>query len=282
MKYCFECGHKLEGNEKICPECGCDLDIIEINKRRTDKVYFESAFIQSLSDKLDIFFEDANNILKEFDSSDFKKQMDEMDIVDISEETLDQFSDLKDETLNDSTLGEIIDKTSRDARIALNRDIDYVNHAKRKLKRLDENKNIKYDKTNLRVVELSNKAIDLNECNPEAYYVKGIALINLRKYDEGIEELIKSLSLDEDNINPKLEIARANILTGQFEDAISIYDSILENDESSFEAIKGKAAAYYEMEDYKKSADLFKKANDIEKLDDESQEKLDSCLDNLN
>ncbi len=25
MKFCFECGHKLEQNMKFCPECGCDL-----------------------------------------------------------------------------------------------------------------------------------------------------------------------------------------------------------------------------------------------------------------
>lgn len=281
MKFCYECGCKLEGGEDKCPQCGTEFDDINVNKRSTDRVFFESEFIQSLSNQLDIFFEDANQILKDFDSSELKRQFDDIDIIDITMDTLDQFNDIKDETLKNvdfDEMPEIIVKTSRSAKIALNRDADYLNYAKRKLANLDDRDRIKYKKTNFRIIELCNKAISLNRCNPESYYLKGLALLNLEEYDDAIDKFITSLALDSDNLKPRLAIAEANRLNGDYDDAISIYDSVLEIDEESFEALKGKAYVYYDLKDYENALVFFKKAGQKQVLDEDAKIKLESCL----
>ena len=99
MKYCYECGSKLSGDEDICPQCGNEFEEIKVNQKKNDKAYFESTFLQNVSDQLDIFMEDANDILKEFDSSEFKKQIDDFNIFEMGSEAFEQVTDLKDETL---------------------------------------------------------------------------------------------------------------------------------------------------------------------------------------
>lgn len=281
MNFCYECGCKLQGDEKVCPECGVEFEDIEINKRRTDKVFFESSFIQSLSNQLDIFIEDANEILNDFDSSDFKKQFDDINLTELGGEALDQFSDLKDETLRNidvEDVPDIIVQTSRNAKIALNRDVDYVNHAKRKLDKLGKIDNIDYKKTNFRIIELCNKAIDINKSNAEAYYVKGLALVNLKEYDDGIDKFITSLAVDSENLKPRLAIANANRLNEDYDDAMSIYDAVLELDDTSYEALKGKAYVYFDLKDYENAVKYFRKANLEQILDEDAKKKLDISL----
>jgi len=280
MKFCVECGCKLKGDEKICPECGYDLDRIKINRRSTDNVFFESAFIQSLSNQVDIFREDALNILREFDSSDLKKQIDDIDLGDITDQTLDQISDLKDETLSGSEINKILEKRTRDTKIALNRDQDYINNAKRKLKAIENHEKIDYEKTNLRIVELCDKSIRLNNTNPEAYYVKGQAYVNLKQYINAIDEFATSLALDEDNLKPRLAIANANRLNKDFDDAIDVYDSVLKIDSECFEAYEGKAITYYDSKDFTKADEFFTRANAMFELDKKSQKMWDDCKNN--
>ena len=52
---------------------------IKVNKRSTDKVYFESTFIQSIYDKIDFLRDESKEILKEIDSTEFKQQLDEFE-----------------------------------------------------------------------------------------------------------------------------------------------------------------------------------------------------------
>ena len=277
MKFCVECGCELEGNEKICPECGYDLDTIKVNRRKGDRAVFESSFLQSLSDQLDIFIEDASNVLNEFDTNDFKKQFEDIDVVDIKDQTLDQLSDLKDETMESLVIDDFLDKTTKNTRMALNRDKDYLNNAKRKFKSLNSNYRIDYEKTNLRIVQLCDKAIDLNETNPEAYYLKGLALVNLKRYASAIDEFINTLALDENDLDARLAIANSNRLNGEFDDAINVYDSVLKMDNDSFEAYKGKAIVYYDMDDYSNANIINEKANNIESLEDEDLKLWESC-----
>ena len=58
--------------------------------------------------------------------------------------------------------------------------------------------------------------------------------------------------------------------------------NILTMEEDSYEALKGKAYAYFDLENYEKSDEFFKKANFIKFLDDESKERWDICLEKLN
>lgn len=256
-----------------------DWQDIKINKRSTDKVYFESPILQSISDKIDFLREESKEILKELDSTEFKQQIDEWDLEDLGVEALNQISGIvdeivqfKDEIIDSDEIPEEVKEYSKDFKVALNRDADYVRKAKRRLARDD------YD-NNERIVQLCDKAIEVNDSNWEAYHIKGIALINLDKYGEACEELTKSLELNEDNDNARLYLANAYRLNREFEKAIEAYDSVLENDEKSFDAYKGKAFTYYNWKKYDKADECFKKANSITFLDEKSKEVWKACSD---
>ncbi len=260
-----------------------DAEDIEVKKRRTDKVYFESTFLQQLSDTIDFLSAESKEILKDLDVSG----VDEFDLKEFGEETVDQIDDIlydmskfKDEVIDSDELPVFIKESSRNAKLALNRDQDYVRRAIKKYDNLGSSK-MDYYKNNIRIIELCDKAIDVNKSNFDAHYLKGLALINLEEFDEGIDELINALVID-DNINVWLDIANANRLSGEFDDAIDVYDRVLSVDENEFEALKGKAYVYFDWQDYKKCDEFFKKANSIEYLDEESMKTWGICLENIN
>ena len=132
------------------------------------------------------------------------------------------------------------------------------------------------EKTNLRIIGLCNKAIEVNDLNHEAYLIKGKALINIEKYDEAIEEFVNSLALEE-NLDAKVAIGDANRLNEDYEDAIDIYDSVLNVDGQSFDALRGKALTYYDMEKFKDACEIFKKADSIYALDEKDKQLWDNC-----
>lgn len=246
-----------------------DGEEIKVNKRKNDKIYFESPLIQSVSDTIDYLRSESKEILKEIDSSQLTGHI---DVEEFAEETIshitgivDDLSEFKDEIINDEDIPSVVKDSSNDMKYALNRDDDYVRRAKRRLVSDD------YE-NDLRIVRLCDKAIDVNRRNWEAYYLKGIALINLDKYEEAADMLIKSLALNEDNINARLYVANAYRLNEDYEDAIDAYDSVLKRDENSFDAYKGKAYTYYNWDKYDKADEFFQKANSIEFLDEKSKE----------
>lgn len=258
---------------------------IKVNRRSTDKVYFESTLIQQISDRIDFLRDESKEILKELDSNIGE----EFDLEEFGENAFNQIDDFVDglseirsEIINSDDFNDVVKESSRNAKMALNRDADYVRRAKRKLNRLDlDDDSLDSYKVNIRIIELCEKASYINKSNSEAYYIKGLALVNLKRYEEAIDEFINSLRAD-DSIDVWIAIANANRLNGDFGDAIDVYDKVLSMDIDSFEALKGKAYTYYDWEKYLESANLFKKADSIEKLDDESKEIWNICLEKLN
>ncbi|MEE1129134.1 MAG: tetratricopeptide repeat protein [Methanobrevibacter sp.] len=260
---------------------------IEVNERSTDKVHFESPLIQSISDRIDFLRDEAKEILEDLDTEQVRQQIDEIDLDELGEDArgqisdiVDDFSQYKSKIINSDDLPEFVRDYSIDAKRALNRDADYVRRAQRKLDRLDSDELVDVYKTNIRVIELCDKAIKVNKSNADAYYIKGLALINLDKYSEAIEEFVSSLAIDDDN-KAWIAIGNANALNGDYEDALGIYDLVLERDECSFDAIKGKALTYYASGDYKKADDEFKKADKVGYLGGVSKEIWDECLENI-
>lgn len=254
-----------------------DDEEIKVNRRKSDKLFFESPLIQSISDSIDFLRDESKSILNELDSTEFKQQIDEFDLEEFGEETINQITGIvddlaqfKDEIIDPDEIPDVVKDSSNDVKFALNRDGDYVRRAKRRLDTED------YD-NDTRIIQLCDKAISVNYLNWEAYYIKGIALINLKKYEEAIEQLIKSLALNEDNLDARLSIANAYRLNGDYKKAIGVYDSVLARDVDSFEAYKGKALTYYDWNNYDEAKLFFKKANSIQILDDESKEIWDAC-----
>lgn len=253
-----------------------DEEDIKVNRRSKDKVVFESRFVQSIYDGIGHLKDETTEILREIDSEEFKQNIDEMDIQKFGETAITHFSDFaddlskfKDDVINKDQVPDFIRDSTREAKIALNRDEDYLRVAKRKL----DSEGSDYE-TNLRVVQLCDKSIDLNNKNPEAYYLKGLALTNLGMYDDAIEEFINSLALD-GNVKSKLAIANVNRLNKEFNDAINVYNSLLEED--PFEALKGKAYTYYDWMKYGQASKAFREANEIRELDEESKKIWDEC-----
>ncbi|SDA43455.1 tetratricopeptide repeat protein [Methanobrevibacter millerae] len=230
MKLCNNCGYRLEGFEKFCPECGKQF------KEPEDREDF------------------IGSIFNQFSS----------DMNDIKEETLEFFNDLK--------IDDVIDDFSTNSQRALNRDATYVSRARIKLENSGDNN---------RIIRLCNKAILINDRNWEAYHIKGKALINLGRYDEGIEELISSLALKDDNLEARCYIAKAYYLKGDTGYSIKVYDSILNVDDKHPGALKGKALIFFDQENYYEANKYFERANNVTCLSRKLLNKWDVCTKKL-
>lgn len=264
-----------------------DEEEIKVNRRRTDRVYFESTFIQSISDKIDFLRKESKVILEELDSTELKQHLDDFDLEEFSEDTInhidnivDDISKFKDGVIDAQDIPDGVKEQYRITRMYLDRDDDYVARAKRKLERLDSNKSTDPYGTYLRVIELCDKAIYVNKYNFDAHVVKAQTLVRMRKYGGAIEEFIDALSI-KDDIEVWLAIAEANRLNGDLDDAINVYDKVLSKDKQSFEAFKGKAYTYFDLNDYKKADYFFKKASYFKSLDEASEKIWSVCKEKL-
>lgn len=261
-----------------------DWDDVEVNRKKADKVYFESDFIQQIYDGIDFLREESAEVLKEID---LENRIDELDLEEFAEDTINQIDDIFDDIsrfkssiISADDLPDDMKQSYRDTKMYFNRDADYVRRAKRKLDKLESGNVYDYYKTNFRIVELCDKAIWVNKTNYDAYYIKGQALLNLEKYDDAIDEFINCLALN-DNVDVWLAIANANRLNGEYLDALDVYDSILKKDSGYVDALKGKAFTYFDLEKYEECDFFFKKANSIKPLDYESKKVWDECLEKL-
>lgn len=264
-----------------------DSEDIKVNRRKGDKVVFESPFAQSVYDKIGFLKDEATQILKDIDSKDIRQNIEDFDIEEFGENTVDHFeiivddlSKFKSEIVDSDDFPDFVKDYSHDAKKALNVDGDYIRRARRRLDRQESNEFLDVYKSNIRVVELCDKAIKLNDENPEAYYLKGLGLINLERYDDAIDEFIKSLAL-KDDVKVWVGIGDANRLNEDYGDAISVYNKALSLDEDSFGAHKGKGYTYYAREEFKQAYNSFRKANEIEVLDEKSQKLMDECFERI-
>ena len=126
-----------------------DGEDIKVNRRKDDKIRFESPFIQSISDGIDYLRGEAKDILSELDSSEFKQNIDEFDIEEFGENTIDQFSDVVDELsrvkskiIDSEDVPDFVKDSSINAKKALNTDQDYVRRAERRLNRVNKDEKL--------------------------------------------------------------------------------------------------------------------------------------------
>lgn len=260
-----------------------DWDDIGVNRRKGEKAIFESRLLQRISDRMDLVKDESREFLSDLDV----KGIDNLELDEIGEKArnhisdiADDFSKIKSEVVDSDDILGFIKDYSHDAKRALNRDEDYVRRAQRRLDRLESEELVDVYKTNIRVIELCDKAIRVNNSNADAYYLKGLALFNMDKFPEAIGQYVNSLALRDDE-KVWMAIAEVNAGNGDYADAINIYDSVLKKDPDSFDAIKGKAFTYYASGDYKKADEEFKKASSIDFLDVESKKIWDECLENI-
>ena len=127
-----------------------DAEDIKVNKRSSDKVYFESILLQRISDRIDFLRDESKEILQDLDLNRFE----DVDVSELSENTLDQISNIADdasqfrsEILNSEDFPKILKEYSIDAKKALNMDADYVRRAQRKLNNQDSGELVEFYKT---------------------------------------------------------------------------------------------------------------------------------------
>lgn len=68
------------------------------------------------------------------------------------------------------------------------------------------------------IIEISDKALELEPENIKALFFRGRALLNLTEYEKAIEIFNKILSLDKDNADAVKELARAKKERKAYED----------------------------------------------------------------
>lgn len=260
-----------------------DWEEIKVNQRKSDKTVFESPLLQFISDNIDRVRDESKEVLRDMDES-----VRDLDIEEFKDDAINHLSDISDnlsqvksDIMEAHDIPDFVKESSKNTKQALNVDRDYVRRAKRRLNRLDSDDFISVQKTNIRVVELCNKAIYVNESNYEAHYIKGQALTNLEKYVEAVSEFIKALEIKEDYLDAWLGMANANRLNGDFDDSINVYDIILNNFGESYDVFKGKAYTYFDCGDYQSANDEFEKANSIQCLDEKSMAIWGECITNL-
>lgn len=262
-----------------------DWDDIDVNERRTDRVYFESTIIQQISDGIDFLRDESREILREID---LESKIDELELEEFAEDTIGQLDDIfddisrfKDSVIQSEDIPDDVKEQYRNTQAYFNRDDDYIRRAKRKMVRLNSDKFTDEHDTNMRIIELCDKAIAVRKENFDAHLLKAQALSNLEKYGEAIDEYIIALTI-RDDADIWLAIAETNRLNGDFDDALDVYDSVLKRFDKAGEVLKGKALVYFDIGDFKKCADMFKQSNDIRYLDEESFRIWSECLEKLN
>lgn len=258
-----------------------DWDDIKINRRKTDRVFFESTLLQQVSDGIDFLRTESREVLSELD----RRGVNDFDLEEFSQKTLreidnirDDIADLKSEIIDEDDIPEFVKDTTKNAKLALNRDQVYLRRAQRRFDSIEDEFDVK---TNLRVIALCDEAIDVKHSNYGAHYLKAKALINIREYERAIDELIEVLRIKDDFWDAWILIGEVNRKNKDFDDALSVYDKVLSENEDSFKAIVGKAMVYYDCGDFAKAAEFFKKAQSISELDDKASEIYAECLENL-
>lgn len=118
-----------------------DEEDIKVNRRKGDKAVFESNLLQQISDGIDFLKDESKEILNELDA----RGLNEVVLEEFGETTLnhisdvvDEMSQLKSEIIDEDDLPESIKESSRNIKVALNRDEDYVRRAKRRLTRIND------------------------------------------------------------------------------------------------------------------------------------------------
>ena len=256
-----------------------DDDEIKVKRRTTDRLYFESPFIQSISDGIDSLKTESREFLRDIDATDIKQEIEDFDLDEYGVQAfnrvtgvVDNVAEFRDQIIDDD-IPHVIRKSSNDFKLALNRDADYIKKVKRRLMNED------YDNYE-RIIKLCDKAIAVNKRNWEAYYYKGIALGEIGEYGDSAKQFVKTLALN-DTVDIRLHAANAYRLNGDFAKAIGAYNSVLRKEEDSFDALKGIAFTYYNWGKYEKADEFFSKANSIKLLNPKSKKVWDKCLEKM-
>ena len=101
---------------------------------------------------------------------------------------------------------------------------------------------------------------DVNQYKPLLYYLIGVCCTD---YDEASQYLVKSLSLDGNLIESRIELAKILICKNQIDEAEVAYNAILKKESDNYEAKSNMAVVYLLKGDNKKAVELAYEAYEL-------------------
>ncbi len=274
MKFCYECGHKLEKDYKICPNCGTKLiDISDLHNVKLDKDENNTKNNEK-NEKMD---NDSVNNKETFESKDVESvtNMLNRNISSFVKEAQEQIESFDTNEFKDS-LVKTVDSTSKSTIEFLNKDNKYLKNAKNHIDKapkciMDSNKRKHYKKA----INDCNKLIYIDDSNLEAYYLKALALSNLNDNDKALN-VLNVISDEIINKNKESNIDKTKYL---FESICFLKIKILKNLNRNYE-VENQFDKLLEY--FPDSIDgLFEKANFLFEISnyDKSKEVIDKLLD---
>lgn len=98
----------------------------------------------------------------------------------------------------------------------------------------------------------------------KSYNLFGLYSSSLRKYDQSIYYFIKSLSINSDYVQSKINLASVYLLTGKIKEAKQLADEVLKNDDKNIMALFLIAETEGLKNDFKSVKKIFDKIEDID------------------
>lgn len=126
-------------------------------------------------------------------------------------------------------------------------------------------------------VEQFDKAIGQSSPNAELYFDRAMALIELERFDDALNDLKITMNLSRSHLSAYINIGYVYIRLEQYDDAILESNKALAIDRGCDKALYNRGLAYYLSENYVKASDDFKQLLDINPNLDRLPELIESC-----
>jgi len=126
-------------------------------------------------------------------------------------------------------------------------------------------------------VERFDKAIGQSSPNAELYFDRAMALIELERFDDALNDLKITINLSRNHLSAYINIGYVYIRLEQYQNAILELDKALAIDEKCDKALYNRGLAYYLFEEYIKAKDDFEELLSINSNFDRLYELIESC-----
>lgn len=99
--------------------------------------------------------------------------------------------------------------------------------------------------------------------NDDAYYKRGIALLDVKYFKESKSDFLKVIKLNKNNIPAYFYLAASHLFLGEYAPAISTFNVSITNDSLDFDAHLGLAISYLKSNNLEQAKNHFQKAKNI-------------------
>ncbi|MBN1821641.1 MAG: tetratricopeptide repeat protein, partial [Prolixibacteraceae bacterium] len=129
--------------------------------------------------------------------------------------------------------------------------------------------------------KISQRIIEINQKNPNAYYYLGICLIELDKYDEAINNFEKAIKIDPNNEYYFLNLGVVYVNLKQYKEAFKQFEIVIALNSKHFIAHYNIGILYLQERNFKKAIPFFEKGLEFDNSDIEAYLALGFCYINV-